>query len=30
MRKKIEGRLEQFAFKTTQRRPLIIVNLIEV
>ncbi len=30
MRKKIEGQLEQFAFKTTERRPLIIVNLIEV
>ncbi len=30
LRKKIEGQLEQFAFKTTERRPLIIVNLIEV
>ncbi len=30
MRKKIEGQLEQFAFKHTERRPLIIVNLIEV
>jgi len=30
MRKKIEGQLEQFAFKSTERRPLIIVNLIEV
>lgn len=30
MRKKIEGQLEQFAFKATERRPLIIVNLIEV
>lgn len=30
MRKKIENQLEQFAFKTTERRPLVIVNLIEV
>ncbi len=30
MRKKIEGQLEQFAYKATERRPLIIVNLIEV
>lgn len=30
MRKKIENQLEQFAFKHTERRPLIIVNLIEV
>ncbi len=30
MRKKIESSLEKFAYKSTQRRPLIIVNLIEV